>query len=944
MGEKKKAPGNRNYMRGIRSMPEQRRVKYELRGIKGFLRTVLNNAYDAIFIHDLQGRVIDLNDKMLAMYRVDREEAKNLFIVDDFSAPENRLEELPLLWEKVVSGQDQFFEWKAKRPRDGSSFDVEVALTKISLPHGDFILANVRDITERKQVERELQATRDYLRTVFNNVYDAIFIHDLNGKVIDVNHKMLDLYKVSRKEATELSIIPDYSTPNYATDRRLSRWALSNWERVISGENQFFEWKARRPRDGYEFDVEVFLTKVSLPNGDFILANVRDITERKRMEALLVKEGETFFSVMKNNPHGIALFNNDGTFVYFNPEFTNITGYTLEDIPTGRDWSRRAYPDPEYRAKTARFWKADKRSEGRGKDVEWRVACKNGQYKDVEFRVTYLGDKSLVVLTDTTARKRAEEELRAEKHKFQTLTENSPMGIMMVGADECNKYINPKFRELFGYDLADIPSTKEWFTRAYPDPFYRHQAKEKWACHRKPQRAGEGKPYTRKVRCKDGTVKYINLIPVQLETGEIIMTYEDITESKEAGDKLRERNLELEILNDIIGSVSNSLHLPEILQSLKKVFVEKLAIPVGGIFLYGEFSSRSTMEICWGMPEGMYDDFDNFVLRGYGAGTIVRENEVTVTKNHMEGLGSVDFLLSRFLKKWYTSLYIPLVAENEIQGMVILMNEDPDFPREQIDFFGTLGQQIGVVIQNARLFSKVRESHRQMKALSLRIVEVQEAERRYIARELHDEIGQQLTGLKLAIEMNMLRSEGKVKADLMEAKSVVNRILILVRELSLNLRPSMLDDLGLLLTLPWHFERFTSQTHISVSFKHTGLNDKRFPLEVETAVYRIVQEGLTNIARHAGVDEAEVRLWSDEKTVGVQIVDRGVGFDADLLSNPGSTSGLHGMRERAVLLGGRLAIETGPGCGTRLTAELPVTPDNRAMDGYERYHHDSTGG
>ena len=632
----------------------------------------------------------------------------------------------------------------------------------------------------------------------------------LNGKVMDVNDKMLDLYGISRREAVELSIIPDYSTPDYMADKELSRWALANWKKAIQGENQFFEWKARRPKDGSEFDVEVFLTKLTLPNGDFILANVRDISERKAMEKLLVKEREIFFSVMESNPHGIALFDNFGRFVYFNPEFTNITGYTLDDIPTGHDWVQKAYPDLLYREKVKQFWKADKRPEGRGRDVELRIVCKGGQQKDVEFRVTYLGDKSLVVLTDTTARKRAEEELRAEKLKFQTLSESSPMGMVMIDGEDNTKYVNPKFTEMFGYDANDIPTIEEWFTLAYPDPFYRRQALSRWSKDLKSVKPGEGHPYTRDVTCRDGTLKHINYIPVRLETGELLITCEDITKSKEAEDKIKERNLELSVLNEIIASVSSSLHLPEVLMTLRRVFTEQLEIPTGGIFFYDEAGSRLTMEMSWGVDRRWLGDFEAFVLNTYGLGDDHRE--AVIIRDHTACLRSDGFLLSKFLHKWDTSLSIPLIAKGEIQGLIFLLHSASDrFGDHQLTFYRTLGQQVGVAVQNARLFNQVRQSHAQMKALSLKLVEVQEAERRYIARELHDEIGQVLTGLKLSLEMNVLQAEEKAREGLMNSKSVVNTLMVLVRELSLNLRPSMLDDLGLLATLPWHFERFGNQ-------------------------------------------------------------------------------------------------------------------------------------
>ena len=191
-----------------------------------------------------------------------------------------------------------------------------------------------------------------------------------------------------------------------------------------------------------------------------------------------------------------------------------------------------------------------------------------------------------------------------------------------------------------------------------------------------------------------------------------------------------------------------------------------------------------------------------------------------------------------------------------MQGMIFLVDRKRDrFSDDRLAFYKTLGQQIGVATQNARLFEQVRESHGQMKALSLRLVEVQEAERRYVARELHDEIGQELTGLKLALEMTALQKK-KATAGLTQAQTLVNRLMGLVRELSLKLRPAMLDDLGLLPTLLWHFERFTNQTNVRVTLKQKGIDGARFPLHLETAIYRIVQEALTNVARHAKVSEA----------------------------------------------------------------------------------------
>jgi signal transduction histidine kinase len=123
--------------------------------------------------------------------------------------------------------------------------------------------------------------------------------------------------------------------------------------------------------------------------------------------------------------------------------------------------------------------------------------------------------------------------------------------------------------------------------------------------------------------------------------------------------------------------------------------------------------------------------------------------------------------------------------------------------------------------------------------------------------------------------------------------------------------------------LVWLFERYTAQTNVSVQFEHRLPEDQRFDPDVETSAYRIVQEALTNVARHAGVRKVTVRLWTDAETLWLVIADQGRGFDPQTI-DPRRSSGLTGMQERAALLGGQLTIESAVGTGTRLTATLPL--------------------
>jgi signal transduction histidine kinase len=195
---------------------------------------------------------------------------------------------------------------------------------------------------------------------------------------------------------------------------------------------------------------------------------------------------------------------------------------------------------------------------------------------------------------------------------------------------------------------------------------------------------------------------------------------------------------------------------------------------------------------------------------------------------------------------------------------------------------------------------------------------------------LHDQIGQQLTGLKLLLDTIRGRPVQVALERLAEAHGLIEDLVGRVRHLSLDLRPPMLDDLGLLPALLWLFERYTGQTGVRVSFEHEGL-EQRVSEEVETAAYRIVQEALTNVARHAGVSEVTVQAWAGDSVLALEIVDHGKGFDCNGASAEPVTSGLAGMRERAMLLGGRVAVESAPGTGTRLRAEFPLHGDGEVV-------------
>ncbi len=218
---------------------------------------------------------------------------------------------------------------------------------------------------------------------------------------------------------------------------------------------------------------------------------------------------------------------------------------------------------------------------------------------------------------------------------------------------------------------------------------------------------------------------------------------------------------------------------------------------------------------------------------------------------------------------------------------------------------------------------KLREYAERLKGLSSRLLEAQEIERRWLARELHDEIGQLLTALLLHLGICVHAPAESVRPKLEEALKIARDLMSRVRKMSLDLRPTMLDDLGILHPMLWQVENYLSRTGIAVHFKHSGV-EGRFPRDCETAIYRIVQESLNNVARHAGVKEVWVNLWADAENLNVQVEDRGKGFEPSQLRADRASAGLAAMNERAAALGGKLTLDSAPGKGTRITASMPL--------------------
>lgn len=234
------------------------------------------------------------------------------------------------------------------------------------------------------------------------------------------------------------------------------------------------------------------------------------------------------------------------------------------------------------------------------------------------------------------------------------------------------------------------------------------------------------------------------------------------------------------------------------------------------------------------------------------------------------------------------------------------------------------------IAERERVEGELRKSLEQLRALAARLQSVREEERTMVAREIHDELGQACTAIKMdlaSIGRKTTKRQSRLRARVDSATLLVDQMISTLRKIASELRPRTLDDLGLAAALEWQAQEFQSRTGIRCGLV---LPEEQPVLDSErsTAIFRIFQESLTNVARHSQATIVEARLETQKDHLILQVHDNGKGFDAEQADSR-ATLGLLGMRERAILLNGELKIEGVPGSGTTLTLRIPLPPAER---------------
>jgi signal transduction histidine kinase len=391
-----------------------------------------------------------------------------------------------------------------------------------------------------------------------------------------------------------------------------------------------------------------------------------------------------------------------------------------------------------------------------------------------------------------------------------------------------------------------------------------------------------------------------------------------LVKHKQAERELRQRNKELAVLNAVAATASQSLDLDRILNGALDAVLRLNILgddAKGMLFLLNDQASALALAAHRGVPENHPCLAKPPQVGECLCGLAVKHDEVIICHNCWGD--------ARHTRHWpgmpdHKDICLPLkVRTKKLGAMNVRLSATHEVTSGDVELLKSVADQVGVAIENAQLFETVSRHHERLHRLGAQLAEAEEAERQRLARELHDQVGQNLSAL--GVNLNVIGSRipknvpGKVRSCLVESLALIEQTTERIRNVMADLRPPMLDDYGLMAALRWYGDQLASRTGLSIKVQGDE-TDPRLPAPVEIALFRIAQEALTNAAKHARAAQARVTMEVADDTVRLVVTDDGRGFDTSRPAKPGEDWGwgLLIMAERAEALGGRCRIESHP--------------------------------
>ena len=786
-----------------------------------------------------------------------------------------------------------------------------------------------KEALERKRVEEELKTKHAELEEIFKAIPDAVVFADLNRNITKINPGFTRLYGYKPEEIYGKKTKILYVSEEEFIEQGKARYNPDAKETYHPYEIDY------RNKNGDIFHSETVGTPVRSEKGEALglLAIVRDVSDRKKVEEELRESEEKYRSMMEAMKDPVYICSPDFRVEYMNPAMIRRTGRDA----TG-EFCFKALHNLDEKCAWCMHHKAQQ-----GEYVASEIVSpKDNHSYHISASPVVHRDGSISKMTvfrDITEHRKMEEQLRLQAEITSHLSE----GVYLIRvSDGVILYTNPRFEEIFGYGPGEMVGKHVSIVNAPTEMTPEERVDQLVGIIKK---TGSWRGEIQNIR-KNGTPFWCYAsasLYDHPEYGEIIISvHADITERKQAEEALRRSERELYIRNKIATiflTIPDDEMYGEVLQAILEAMESKYGI-FGYIDENGDLIVPSMTRDIWEkcqIPDKTIV-YPPDAWGGIWGKALIEKRSLYANEGLCVPEGHIPVT---------NALVVPIIYTGDTIGLLEVANKENGYDEKDKELLGTFSIHIAPIL-NARLQRDRQEKkrheaeealkrlndellkeHNQRKILSKRLIDLLEKDRQRVAMELHDHVGQTLTSLKMNLEMihgKLQPGQKELERQITTAQKRTIQTLKDVKNVSHGLWPATLEALGLESSLRELFNEIQQQTDMEIHFFSRGIPD-RFEKEKELAIYRITQEALGNIVKHARAKHVFVNLVKKDEKLSLSVEDDGVGFDRDRVIVPSTGKGPLGlliMRERSAQLGGEFTLESEHGKGTHLLMEIPV--------------------
>lgn len=756
-------------------------------------------------------------------------------------------------------------------------------------------LMNKRDML-KLHAEKALSDSEEQVTAIFENAPDVIVVIDRQGRIAKWNPQAEKVFGWKQSEVLNRPLSETIIPPQFreAHERGLRRHLETGESSILGKTVELFAVK----KDNTEIDVALSISPMTIDDKQFFIGFIRDITEKKLLENKLKTFNESLSQQVEHKtseiieakeladklidslPGVFYFYDANGKFIRWNKQFEEVTGYSGEEI--AQMHPTQFFPDDEKEYITDRIMGV---FETGVNDAEANFLTKNGEKFSYYFKailIQYQGGPCLLGTgIDITKRKEAEQLLTFSEYRFRSIIEQFPYPVVIYNTS--GEYVQTneaweimwedKRENVKGYNIRKDPQMIASGLSVYVETAFAGEVA-----------ISEPYEYDPALIGKTGKKRWMvmTLYPLKGpkdEILEVVLVLHDVTDRKAAEDQLRMSADKYKLLFANNPLPMWMLSLPD----YRFMDVNHATLSQYG-YSKEEFLQLNILDLRPKEEAERFRSTLNTNFRGV----------------HYAGIW-------KHKKKDGTGLFVDVITHdfvNDGQATRLVLAND--------------------VTEKYIADEKLKDSFKAIRELTEHLQNIREQERAHMAREIHDELGQLLTVLKMDVSWlnkRVTTTDPAIREKFTELLDMLDTTVKTVRRIASELRPTLLDDLGLVAAIEWHLEEFEKRSGISKEFK-SSLTEVSIHDSMKIGLFRILQESLTNVARHSQAQKVNVGLDKNNGHIILKITDNGKGFDTNRTTK--KTLGLLGMKERTEMMGGEYHITSKPGEGTVVEVKVPV--------------------